>query len=121
MTTNEELERFSKNAEKVRKKVSKSKKAAIEFLYSTGMYDKKGNLKEEFGGTVRGRNKVIAALDDVGYERPEQSIKKFRIFPLPLQWWVNDCCSDGKNICKTTWWNVLTGKHRGQEKFLGRP
>ena len=52
---------------------------------------------------------------------PEQPIKKYKIFPLPLQWWVNSACSGGKNMCKTTWWYVLTGKHKGQKKILGRP
>jgi len=42
-------------------------------------------------------------------------------FQLPLQWWVNDCCSGGKNWCKTTWKYVLTGKHRGQQVRLGFP
>jgi dCMP deaminase len=55
------------------------------------------------------------------YEYPQQPKRKFKIFPLPLQWWVNEACSPGKNMCKTTWWNVLTGKHKNQEKFLGRP
>lgn len=54
-------------------------------------------------------------------EKPEQPKIKFKIFPLPLQWWVNSACNGGKNMCKTTWWNVLSGKHKNQEKFLGRP
>jgi len=124
MTNQEDFERFFKKAEKVRKEVCKSKKAARELLFSTGMYDKNGNLKKEFcmsKNNLRGHNELCAVLDDIDYEKPEQSKKKFRIFPLPLQWWVNDCCSDGKNMCKTTWWDVLTGKHKGQKKFLGRP
>jgi len=52
---------------------------------------------------------------------PIQLKRKFKIFPLPLQWWVSDCSGQGKNFCKTTWWYVLSGKHKNQNKVLGRP
>jgi len=52
--------------------------------------------------------------------RPDEPDRVIRV-GIPTQWWVNDCCSGGKNWCKTSWRYVLTGKHRGQQIRLDLP
>ena len=36
---------------------------------------------------------------------------------LKTQWWVKTT----NNWNKTSWWYVITGKHKGQKLKLGRP
>jgi len=41
---------------------------------------------------------------------------------LPMQWWVSwNPNWPNSHWHKTTWWYVLSGKHRGHNLKLGRP